>query len=90
MIIHPKWLQYFVSSKVSSVQEFENFLLSPQLSYFRSEDSQESMLLIPVGNVTADTELTYEYGSRTKKNRPSVKGSTGGYGMFIYIILDIG
>ena len=26
--------------------------------------------MIPVGNVTADTELTYEYGVRTEKNRP--------------------
>ena len=26
------------------------------------------MLIIPVGNVTADTELTYEYGVRTEKN----------------------
>ena len=47
------------------------------------------MLLIPVGNVTADTELTYEYGSRTKKNRPSVKGSTDGDGMFIIIMLSM-
>jgi len=30
------------------------------------------MLLIPVGNVTADTEITYEYGTRTKKNRPKI------------------
>lgn len=30
------------------------------------------MLLIPVGNVTADTELTYEYGVRTKKDKPKV------------------
>ena len=28
------------------------------------------MLSIPVGNVTAETELTYEYGARHKK-RPS-------------------
>ena len=27
--------------------------------------------MIPVGNVTADTELTYEYGVRTEKNRPA-------------------
>lgn len=40
------------------------------LSYFRTEETAESMLLIPVGNVTADTELTYEYGTRTKKNQP--------------------
>lgn len=37
--------------------------------YFRSEDTGESLLTIPVGNVTADTELTYEYGVRTSKNR---------------------
>lgn len=29
----------------------------------------DSVLIIPVGNVTADTELTYEYGVRTKKKR---------------------
>ena len=40
------------------------------LSYFRTEETGESMLLIPVGNVTADTELSYEYGARTTKNQP--------------------
>ena len=34
------------------------------------------MLLIPVGNVTADTELTYEYGVRTENNRPAQTSST--------------
>ncbi len=36
------------------------------------------MLMIPVGNVTADSELTYEYGARTKKN---MKSSASGDGM---------
>ena len=35
--------------------------------YFRHEDYQNaSCVTIQVGNVTADTELTYEYGIRTK------------------------
>ena len=38
------------------------------------------MLLIPVGNVTADHELTYEYGVRTKKNRAPPPLPTDGDG----------
>ena len=38
-------------------------------SYFRTEDTRESVICDVVGNVTADTELTYEYGVR-KKNLP--------------------
>ena len=34
--------------------------------YFRTEESKESVLAIPVGSVTAKTELTYEYGVRRK------------------------
>jgi len=35
--------------------------------YFRHDDYQNaSCVTIQVGNVTADTELTYEYGIRTK------------------------
>ena len=45
--------------------------------YFRTEETGDSMLIIPVGNVTADTELTYEYGVRTKKN-PSIPGKDKG------------
>ena len=49
-------------------------LITPSRShtcrYFRSEESGDSLLTIPVGNVTADTELTYEYGVRTGSNRP--------------------
>ena len=32
--------------------------------YFRTEESKESVLVIPVGSVTAKTEITYEYGVR--------------------------
>ncbi len=45
--------------------------------YFRSEDSQASYLVIPVGNVTAETELTYEYGVRNKSNNPTPPSSEG-------------
>lgn len=44
--------------------------------YFRREESQESVLVIPVGNVTADTELTYEYGARSRSKKSPA--STGG------------
>ena len=43
------------------------------------------MLTIPVGNVTASTELSYEYGVRakdakTKPSPPPTDGATGGVG----------
>lgn len=41
--------------------------------YFRTEESKESVLVIPVGNVTAQTELTYEYGVRRKGRRQAEK-----------------
>ena len=41
--------------------------------YFRTEESKESVLVIPVGNVTAQTELTYEYGARKTARKPSTK-----------------
>ena len=44
--------------------------------YFRTEESKESVLVIPVGNVTAQTELTYEYGVRRKGRRQTVKDPT--------------
>lgn len=45
--------------------------------YFRSEERQESVLVIPVGNVTAETELTYEYGARSRsKKSPASTGKT--------------
>ena len=51
--------------------------------YFRSEDSKESVRVIPVGNVTAETELTYEYGVRRQSRKKTdasgeMKGATPG------------
>ena len=45
--------------------------------YFRSEERKESVLVIPVGSVTAQTELTYEYGVRRngKKQKTEEKGT---------------
>ena len=37
-------------------------------SYIRTDASQESTLSIPVGNVTENTELTYEFGVRKDFN----------------------
>lgn len=59
-------------------------ILHQQL-YFRSEDSHESVLTIPVGNVTASTELSYEYGVRakdakTKPPPPPTDSAAGGVG----------
>ena len=57
-----------------------NFILMVHhSSYFRTEESKDSVLTIPVGNVTADTELSYEYGVRNKKKEqtsPPTQGST--------------
>lgn len=46
--------------------------------YFRTEESQESVLVIPVGNVTAETELTYEYGARARsRSKKTVTAPVG-------------
>ena len=39
-------------------------LLLVLFSYIQVDASQESTLTIPVGNVTMNTELTYEFGVR--------------------------
>ncbi|XP_003382887.1 PREDICTED: circularly permutated Ras protein 1-like [Amphimedon queenslandica] len=41
--------------------------------YFRTEDSKENVIVKQVGNVTADTEITYEYGVRKVTDKPSKK-----------------
>ena len=41
--------------------------------YFRTEESQESVLTIPVGNVTAETELSYDYGVRSKRKKTRIR-----------------
>ena len=45
--------------------------------YFRTEESKESVLVIPVGSVTAQTELTYEYGVRSKGRKHTEKAGEG-------------
>ncbi len=46
--------------------------------YFRSgtDDSRKSVLVKHVGNVTADTEITYEYGIKSKTLQPSSPKTT--------------
>ena len=44
-----------------------NTVFISQCSYFRTEDSNDNVLNIPVGNATLDTEFLYEYGVRTAK-----------------------
>jgi len=61
--------------------EFSNILATPVIAtdvgakivvchdlYIRADSSQESTLSIPVGNVTGNTELTYEFGVRRNFN----------------------
>ena len=46
-------------------------MISYLYRYFRSEDSRESVIVHKIGNATADTELTFEYGVRTDKQHHS-------------------
>ena len=36
--------------------------------FFRADDVHTSFLSVPVGNVTPDTELSFEYGVRSKSD----------------------
>ena len=38
--------------------------------YFRTEDSKENVIVKQVGNVTADSELTFDYGVRRTETTP--------------------
>ena len=40
--------------------------------YFRNEESSENVIVKKVGNVTADSEFTYEYGVRRKASQEEV------------------
>ena len=46
-------------------------------SYFRTEDSNDNVLSIPVGNATLDTEFLYEYGTRAAKLKAKEEPKTG-------------
>ena len=54
----------------------------PSYRYFRTEDTRESVICDIIGNVTAETELTYEFGVRKKippKEPPPPAAATGEY-----------
>ena len=56
----------------------------PSYRYFRTEDTRESVICDIVGNVTAETELTYEFGVRKKippkdPPPPAAAAATGEY-----------
>ncbi|XP_065898859.1 circularly permutated Ras protein 1-like [Dysidea avara] len=75
--------QVTIVDPLTLTQQFSTILANPIIAtnvvtrlilhsglYFRHEDYQNaSCVTIQVGNVTADTELTYEYGVRTKKHK---------------------
>ena len=44
--------------------------------FFRTGDSEDSALNVPVGNVKANTELTYEFGVKTKSAKPTAGEDT--------------
>ena len=49
----------------------------PRLStnrFFRTEDVRDSVLSVPVGNVTPDMELSFEYGVRSKSDTGEREG----------------
>ena len=48
------------------------------IRYFRNEESAENVIVKKVGNVTADSEFTYEYGVRRKAAHEKVSDSKTG------------
>lgn len=38
--------------------------------YFRTEDVKGNVMCVPFGNVTADTEFSFEYGVKKMKSKP--------------------
>ena len=50
--------------KVSIVANFQNLIFYSR--YFFYEETEESKVTRNIGNVTADTEITFEFGVRTK------------------------
>lgn len=59
-------MKFCTKLKFSIIQ----FILIKFCRYFRhEEESKYSVIVQQVGNVTADTELTFEYGVRTKPSK---------------------
>ncbi|XP_019853243.1 PREDICTED: circularly permutated Ras protein 1 isoform X3 [Amphimedon queenslandica] len=46
--------------------------------YFRTEDSKENVVVKQVGNVTADSELTFDYGVRKAQTTPPTESPKDG------------
>eukprot|EP00118_Oscarella_pearsei_P025546 m.308356 g.308356 ORF g.308356 m.308356 type:complete len:751 (+) comp43845_c0_seq1:107-2359(+) len=72
--------QVSIVDPLKLTQEFGNMLANPIIAtgvsatlilhsglYFRNEETQGSQLTQQIGNVTADTEITFEFGVRTSK-----------------------
>ena len=60
-------------------------------SYIRTDTSQESTLSIPVGNVTVNTELSYEFGVRKnfKFSNPPQNGTCDWINIFWLLIIPM-
>lgn len=48
-------------------------------SYFRTEEVKGTVMCVPVGNVTADTEFSFEYGVKKTKSKQSQASQEGLY-----------
>lgn len=59
-----------LANKIIATNVVATFILHKELFFFY-EETEESKVVRNIGNVTADTEITFEYGVRTKqKPRP--------------------
>lgn len=58
----------------------------PSYRYFRTEDTRESVICDIVGNVTAETELTYEFGVRKKvpPKEPATAAAAAATGEYMF------
>ncbi|XP_060063644.1 circularly permutated Ras protein 1-like [Ylistrum balloti] len=57
-----------LEGRIIATNVVATFILHKQL-FFHYEDTEESKVVKSVGNVTSDTEITFEYGVRTKSNK---------------------
>lgn len=59
-----------LANKIIATNVVATFILHKDLFFFY-EDSEESKVVKNIGNVTADTEISFEYGVRTKPKEES-------------------
>ncbi|XP_053396238.1 uncharacterized protein LOC123552632 [Mercenaria mercenaria] len=68
-----------LANKIIATNVVATFILHKELFFFY-EESEESKVVKTIGNVTADTEISFEYGVRTKTkdaDKPETESRTG-------------